>query len=207
MTVESWLAFCAIALLATATPGPAVLLVSTNCLIVGFKKSLLTVVGNITGLMLMSSCSVLGLSAIVLHSAIAFTVIKVLGALYLVYIGLNLWRKGIAPLEANPPGKVDKSSFNLFIQGVLVALTNPKAIIFTTALFPQFIVVSESLLPQFILLVGTFMTLSFICLAGYSLLAHGARKRAVKVTSGKFMGRVFGSTFIGAGCLLATAPR
>ena len=69
MAFENWLAFCSIALLATATPAPAALLVSTNSLLVGVKKSLFTILGNITGLLVMSALSVLGLSAILARRA------------------------------------------------------------------------------------------------------------------------------------------
>ncbi|WP_444938784.1 LysE family translocator [Microbulbifer sp. JMSA002] len=207
MQIESWLAFCSIALLATATPGPATLLVSTNSLMYGFKKSLITVLGNISGLLLMSSFSVLGLSAIVLNSAIAFTVLKIAGAIYLIYMGVNLWRKGITPMELKQTKKGKKHTISLYFQGILVSVTNPKAIVFTTALFPQFIVVSESLLPQFTVLVLSFMCSSFVCLSTYSYLARRAKNKTAKIFSGPIAGKVFGSTFIGAGCILASASR
>ena len=81
MQIESWLAFCAMALLATATPGPAALLVSVHSVSYGFKKSLMTVLGNVSGLFVMSTFSVLGLSTLVLHSAVGFTLLKLAGAL------------------------------------------------------------------------------------------------------------------------------
>ncbi|WP_299941923.1 LysE family translocator [uncultured Microbulbifer sp.] len=207
MQFESWLAFCSIALLATATPGPAALLVSVNSLSVGFKKSLVTVLGNISGLFIMSGFSVLGLSVVVLHSAIAFTAVKILGAMYLIYMGFKLWRNGIGKLEGSISQNAKVSIFGLYAQGIFVALTNPKAIVFITALFPQFISGSEPLLPQFTFLVFSFMFLSFICLSTYSLLAQSARFSANRVVSGKVPGRIFGSTFIGAGYFLATASK
>ena len=207
MTFESWLAFCSIALLATATPGPAVLLVSVNSLAVGFKNSLVTVLGNISGLFLMSVFSVLGLSAVVLHSTIAFTTIKVLGAAYLIYMGLKLWKNGIRNIEVQEIVKVKSNAFSLYSQGVFVALTNPKAIVFTTALFPQFIVVSEPLLQQFSLLVISFMALSFSCLSAYALLAQRAKSGTKRIVSDKALGKIFGSSFIGAGCFLAATSK
>lgn len=207
MQIESWLAFCSIALLATATPGPATLLVSTNSLMFGFRKSLITVLGNISGLLLMSSFSVLGLSAVVLNSSIAFTVLKVAGAIYLIYMGVNLWRKGIAPMELKQAKKGKKHNISLYFQGILVSITNPKAIVFTTALFPQFIVVSEPLLPQFTVLVLSFMFSSLVCLSTYSYLAQRAKNKTSKLFSGTLAGKVFGSTFIGAGCILASASK
>ena len=207
MEIRSWLAFCSIALLATATPGPATLLVSTNSLMYGFSKSLITVLGNISGLLLMSSFSVLGLSAIVLNSAVAFTVLKIFGAIYLTYMGVNLWRKGIKPLDLKDVPQGKKHNLSLYLQGILVSITNPKTIVFTTALFPQFILPSEPLLAQFSVLVISFMSSSLICLSTYSYLAHRAKNKTAKLLANSVTGRVFGSIFIGAGCILASVSK
>ena len=207
MQFESWIAFCSIALLATATPGPAALLVSMHSLSFGVNKSLATVVGNVTGLFVMSGFSVLGLSAVVLHSAVAFIFVKVLGAMYLIYIGIKLWRNGVETIDVGETKSAKNSVFSLYTQGVIVALTNPKAIVFTTALFPQFIDVSDTLLPQFLILVFSFMSLSFICLCTYSLMVQRTKAKVKSAASGKRLGKVLGSTFIGAGCFLATASR
>ena len=204
MQFESWFMFCSIALLATATPGPAALLVSINSISFGFKKSLLTVVGNVTGLFIMSTFSVLGLSAVVLHSTSAFTLIKIFGAIYLAYLGVKLWINGISNVEIDSTKKTKGSSLSLYTQGVLVALTNPKAIIFTTALFPQFIVSSEPLIFQFSVLVISFMLLSFLCLSSYALIVQRTKVRTKNMKSHKFIGKIFGALFISAGCILAT---
>jgi homoserine/homoserine lactone efflux protein len=201
---ENWFVFCSIALLATATPGPAALLVSINSLSFGFKKSIITVLGNVTGLFIMSTFSVLGLSAVVLNSTVAFTVIKILGAVYLVYLGFKLWVNGVGNIEVSSTKKTKGSSLSLYTQGVLVALTNPKAVVFTTALFPQFIVASEPLMFQFSILVLSFMLLSFICLSSYALVAQRAKARTMNARVQKLLGKIFGATFIGAGCILAT---
>ncbi|MGL1957847.1 MAG: LysE family translocator [Colwellia sp.] len=204
MQFENWFMFCSIALLATATPGPAALLVSINSLSFGFKKSLVTVLGNVTGLFIMSTFSVLGLSAVVLHSTVAFTVIKIYGAVYLVYLGFKFWVNGIGNIEIGLTKKAKGSSLSLYTQGVLVAFTNPKAVIFTTALFPQFIVVADPLIFQFSILVLSFMLLSFICLSSYALVAQCAKARTMNTRVQKLLGKTFGATFIGAGCILAT---
>ena len=196
--------FCSIALLATATPGPAALLVSINSLSFGFKKSLVTILGNVTGLFIMSTFSVLGLSAVVLHSTVAFTVIKLLGAAYLAYLGFKLWVNGVGTIEVGSTRKSKGSSLSLYTQGVLVALTNPKAVVFTTSLFPQFIVAADPLMFQFSILVLSFMLLSFICLSLYALIAQRAKARTINTQVQKLFGKIFGAIFIGAGCILAT---
>ena len=204
MQFENWFMFCSIALLATATPGPAALLVSINSLSFGFKKSLVTILGNVTGMFIMSTFSVLGLSAVVLHSTVAFTVIKLLGAAYLAYLGFKLWVNGVGTIEVGSTRKSKGSSLSLYTQGVLVALTNPKAVVFTTALFPQFIVAADPLMFQFSILVLSFMLLSFICLSLYALIAQRAKARTINTQVQKLFGKIFGAIFIGAGCILAT---
>lgn len=204
MQFESWLLFSSIALVATVTPGPAVLLVTTHSLQFGTLRTIMTIIGNISGLLIMSACSVLGLNALIIYSATAFTSIKVFGAAYLIYMGVKLWRKGILQPKQGLGDSEKQSWVKLYIQGLLVALTNPKAIVFTTALFPQFIIVSEPLLPQFTILVSTFMSLSALCLLVYSIASSKAQKYSVNIFSGKRIGKIFGSAFVGAGTLLAT---
>ena len=207
MEFETWLSFCSIALLATATPGPAVLLVSIHSLSFGFRMSLATVLGNVTALLIMSAVSVLGLTALVVYSAFSFTLVKIIGAGYLVYLGVKLWKSGI---HFEPP-TVNRDSRGklvaLYGQGLLVALTNPKAIVFTTALFPQFIVTSEPLMPQFSVLIVTFMALSFVCLTTYSVLANRTKIKFSGRLSSRLLGKLFGGTFIGAGFFLASTSR
>ena len=204
MQFENWFMFCSIALLATATPGPAALLVSINSISFGFKKSLITVLGNVTGLFIMSIFSVAGLSAVVLHSTEVFIAIKIFGATYLAYLGFKLWVNGVGNIEVGSIKKTKGSYLSLYTQGVLVALTIPKAIIFTTALFPQFIVATGNLMLQFSILVLSFMLLSFVCLSSYALVAQRAKASTMNARGQKLLGKIFGTTFIGAGCILAT---
>lgn len=194
-----------IALAAALSPGPAVLVVTTNSLQYGPSRAVLTILGNISGLFLMSLCSVIGLSTIIVYSSLGFTVVKTAGALYLIYIGLKYWQNGIA-LSANDPdsGKCkEKSGIRLYTQGLLVALTNPKAIAFTSALFPQFINPSAPLAPQFLILVSSLMFCSFSCLFCYAHLSESTGRRAFFFINGRAWGKAFGSLFIASGLALA----
>ena len=207
MYFETWLGFCSIALVATVIPGPAILLVSTHSLQFGTLCSLIAVAGNVTGLFIMSACSILGLSALVMISSTAFTVIKIIGAIYLLYMGIKIWRSGVQLNTINSEFQAKFSPWRLYSQGLLISLTNPKAIIFTSALFPQFIVVSEPLLPQFLILVVTLMMCSFLCLFSYSLLSQKLKAGSKKYVSGSVLGKVFGTMFIGAGGVLAISTQ
>lgn len=207
MPLESWLLFSSIAFVATVTPGPAVLLVTTHSLQFGPKRSVVTILGNISGLFLMSLCSVLGLSTLLIYSTTAFMIIKILGAVYLVYLGIKLWLHGVNRADVISETFRPAGPLHLYRQGLLVALTNPKAIIFTTALFPQFVVASRPLAGQFALLVSTFMSFSFLCLVAYAIASHIAKQRTRPWLSAKVTGRLFGGVFVLAGVALATASR
>jgi threonine/homoserine/homoserine lactone efflux protein len=209
--LEIWLAFCFIAFIAASIPGPAILLVATHSLQFGVLRSLITALGNISGLFIMSGCSILGLTALVALSSTVFTVIKVVGALYLLYLGIKVWRSGVQlnNIESNSKSinQLKFKAWRLYLQGLLISLTNPKAIIFTSALFPQFIKVNEPLALQFIILVLTLMMCSFTCLFLYSLLSQKLKAGSQKYISNKLLGRIFGTTFIGAGGVLAVSVR
>ncbi len=207
MDLENLLIFISIALVATITPGPAIMLVSINSVKYGINKSIITILGNISGLFVMSLLAVLGLSTIILYSAPAFFAVKIVGALYLLYLGVKLWRDG---LSFSDPGidnivntKNTPPNYKLYLQGLLIALSNPKAIAFTTALFPQFIESSQPLTNQFVILVSIFMLLSFTCLLGYSLLAIKTKNHTSNILARNFAGKAFGLIFIGSGIALA----
>lgn len=207
MALESWLLFSSIALVATLTPGPAVLLVTTHSLQFGPMRSILTILGNISGLFIMSLASVLGLSTLIFLSSTVFTIVKTCGAVYLVYLGVKLWWHGIVD-NRNPVMRSGSGGIlQLYSQGLFVALTNPKAIAFTTALFPQFITADQPLVGQFSLLVATFMSFSFLCLVAYAFAGHKAKQHGGAWVTGKLTGRVFGGIFVMAGLALAGASR
>lgn len=211
MNFDSWLLFASIALVATLTPGPAVLLVSTHSVSFGTKYSIATMLGNVSGLFVMSLLSVLGLSAIILHSAPIFLTVKLLGACYLIFLGVKIWRKGLG-LNAVPTAEKSivprrPNLMKLYANGLLVALTNPKAIAFTTALFPQFIQADRPMLPQFSILIMTFMFLSFVCLLGFAMMAERAKMGSARIRMSGFAGKAFGGAFIGSGLFLATVTQ
>lgn len=211
MELDSWMLFASIALMATLTPGPAILLVSTHSVSFGTRQSVPTMLGNISGLFIMALLSVMGLSAIILHSAPVFAAVKFAGAAYLIYLGVRLWRNGMFDSSVQTAEGMSvcqrPRAAKLYTQGVFVALSNPKAIAFCTALFPQFIQTDKPMLQQFSILIVTFMFLSFICLFGYATVAEGTKNRSKKIGFPRVFNKLFGTAFIGSGILLATASQ
>lgn len=207
MTVESWIIYLALVTAATATPGPAILFIITNSTLYGWKRAAWSALGNIMGLFCLGVIAITGLGTILNTSLVFFNILKYAGAAYLIYLGIKIiFQKGVDFSSINTPARsTDISSQKIFLQALGVAISNPKAIVFLTALFPQFINVEQTLVPQFSILIITLMSFSFFFLMVY---AFGAQRmkiwlnRSDRIT---LFSRTSGSIFIGFGLLLATA--
>lgn len=207
MTLQSWFIYLTLVLVATATPGPAVLFIMTNASLHGWRKAVFAALGNIVGLFSLGIIAVTGLGTILQTSEIIFNVIRYAGAAYLVYLGMKMiFQEGLDFAKINHQTAVpDASTRKIFLQALGVAISNPKAIVFLTALFPQFITIDQALVPQFTMLIATLMSFSFSFLMLYALLAHSAKTWLAKPGRIKVVNRTSGSIFIGFGVLLATS--
>lgn len=210
MSIETILAYVIVAGLVTLSPGPAVLLALRNGVAHGIRSAMWSSLGNVSGLFCLSAAAMLGLGVLLKSSALLFGVVKVLGALYLFYVGL---RHVFGHVSALNPA-VDPTSGTstprplvLYREAFLMAASNPKPILFLTALFPQFIHANAPLIPQFFVLTGIYMGLSFVCLMGYALVAVRARKVLLKPNFAKWVNRVVGSAFISFGAALLALRR
>jgi homoserine/homoserine lactone efflux protein len=195
MTPSVFWLFCATSLVAVFTPGPAVMLALQNSSHYGWRRTVLSSLGNISGLLLLVSASAIGLGALLRSSATLFLLLKLLGAGYLIYLGIKQWRAGQAA-HSQQPHATNRSRFSLYREGLLLALSNPKAILFITALFPQFIARSTPLLPQLLIMTFTFMGLSFSALMTYAIAGHLARSSFVTTMQSRGFRRCSGSLFI-----------
>ena len=205
MTLQSWLLYLTFVFVATATPGPAILFITTNSLLNGWQKTIFAAIGNIMGLLCLGIVAITGLGAILQTSVVIYGLIRYFGAAYLVFLGIKLFFQKDQVLDQLKPNTHNASPYKLFFQAFGIALSNPKAIIFLTALFPQFINVNEALIPQFSALIFALMLSSFIFLLLYSILAHQARNWLAQSGRAKIVNKTSGSIFIGFGLLLATS--
>ena len=199
--------YLTLVIVATATPGPAVLFIMTNSTLHGWRKAAFAALGNIFGLFCLGIIAVTGLGTILNTSEIIFNIIKYAGAAYLIYLGLKLIFQKSFDFNTmkNQLISTDVSSQKIFFQAFGVAMSNPKAIVFLTALFPQFLDINEALIPQFSMLIATLMIFSFSFLMFYALLAHNVKTWLFKPNRIKAVNRTSGSIFIGFGVLLATS--
>ena len=172
MTFESWLAFVAASLVLTMTPGPSVLLGMVHSLNFGTRKTLFTALGDITANLIQMLLVALGLGVVIANSELAFQVIKWGGVLVLVYMSLRLWY-ATPELELATPETADARPARLFASGFLVAIGNPKALVFFTAFFPQFIDPAAGLSAQLLAMCPTMALLDFTFVMLYAVGAKG----------------------------------
>ena len=157
MTLQNFLFFLISTCLISAAPGSNMLLAFQFGVNYGIKKTLWTLAGLSMGLFILLTTSLLGLGLISTNAPFLLTIIKVVGALYLAYLGIKSWREADSELHNNQL-QVIPTPAQLFKTGVWVSLSNPKAILFFAAFFPKFINFSAPLLPQYLILtVGFFM--------------------------------------------------
>ena len=207
MTAESWIIYLTLVTAATATPGPAILFITTNSTLYGWKRTSWAALGNIIGLFCLGTIAITGLGTLLITSLVFFNVLKYAGAAYLIYLGIKIiLQKGIDFNSINTPAcSTDISSRRFFFQAFGVAVSNPKAIVFLTALFPQFIDIEQRLIPQFSILIITLMSFSFFFLMVYAVGAQRMKLWLNKSERITLFNRASGSIFIGFGLLLATA--
>ena len=209
MHVHTLVAFTAVAAVAILSPGPATLLALRNSMAWGPRTAVWSTLGNVCGLFCLSAAAMLGLGVLLQSSALLFGVVKLLGAGYLFWIGLRqLTGRGItlAPVDGAPAAP-RPAPLRLFVEALLTASTNPKPILFFTALFPQFIDAQAPLLSQFLVLTGLFMALSFASLVTYAALASRARALLSRPRFTLWLNRGVGAIFVGFGAALLTLRR
>lgn len=204
MSLATWWLYVAMVFVISATPGPNMLLVMVSGARHGFRAAVATMAGCLSALLGMLSLSAAGLSALLLAFPAVFDALRLAGAAYLAWLGIQIWRAPVlpsaAPDEAPPPQSTAGSRFR---RGFLVAASNPKAILFAAAFFPQFLDPAHPQLPQFVILLLTFVVIEVgwyaIYAAGGQRLTAALRKPAVL----KLFNRATGGLFIGFALLMA----
>lgn len=209
MTTELFVAYLLATSVVMAIPGPTVLLVISYALAHGRKASLACVMGVALGDATSATASLLGLGALMATSAEAFTVLKWLGAAYLLWIGIKMWRQepSLPVLDSEGEAALKMSQTKVFWHTYLVTSLNPKGFTFFMAFLPQFIAPNAAIAPQLLLLGATFVVLGMINATIYALTASAIRARIRKPSTLKVMNRIGGSLLIGAAAMTATLRR
>ena len=222
MTLSTWWLFLVMTFVVSATPGPNMLLVMSTSARHGVRAAVLAMAGCMTALLIMMSLSAAGLGALLQSFPAVFDALRLTGAAYLAWLGIQCWRSpvqdatdapptadthsGPAPAHANAqPQPPMLAPGGVYRQGFLVAASNPKAILFAAAFFPQFIAPELPKLPQFTILLTTFTVVE---VAWYFVYAISGQRLSVYLQRAHVMrafNRLTGGVFVGFAGLMALA--
>jgi homoserine/homoserine lactone efflux protein len=210
VSLELWLAFAAAATVMILIPGPTTLMVMGHTMAGGPRTGALSLIGVVLGDICAITLSMLGFSALLATSAEAFTAMKWIGAAYLVYLGIRLWRAPPMKIELGEltPASTGKASAReAILQTFVVTLLNPKGILFFAAFLPQFIDPTRPLWPQVAVLTVTMNVLAAGIQGCWIAMMGQARNRIMSPRILKMMNRAGGAMLIGAGMLTATLKK
>jgi len=203
MTLHTWLAFVAATMVVLIIPGPTVLLVIGDALANRSRSAWGTVFGVGAGDTLAMALSLAGAGALLQASAAAFTFVKTLGGLYLIFLGirsiLNARRNEETVAESN--GEPSAHTVTRFGKACAVTLLNPKSILFFVAFVPQFISTRDSFLQQSVILLVTFVVLAMLNATAYAALARRIGSKLLTPRGRRRVGYATGGTLITAGAL------
>lgn len=204
MSFAIWLGFLLAAILIAVTPGPGAVLSMSIGMRQGYRAAFVAIVGLQVALLLHLLIVAIGFGALLAASEAAFAILKFVGAAYLVWLGVQKWRAPVQPVDAAVRVVARRG---LFLQGLLVNLTNPKAIIFIGALVPQFVTPATPLLPQYAAIAATLCLTDLLVMSGYALAAVrlGVWMHDPKLL--RLQNRLFGGLFVTAGSALAFSSR
>ncbi len=202
MSLEIWLSFLLACAAIQVMPGPVVLLVASYALGGGRSTGWATIPGVTLGDFTAMTISLAGAGAVLATSATLFTALKIAGAVYLMWLGIKMWRSKPA-LDDVQNTKGSKSNFSMFCNAYFVTALNPKSIVFFVAFVPQFVDTTAPVVPQFVILEITFLITATIAVVIWAALAGSLRTRFKRAATLKSVNRIGGSFLIGAGLLTA----
>lgn len=207
MTLSTWLLFVAAVLVLTVTPGPSVLMCISTSVQYGPRRAMVAALGSTTAIAGIMVLSMMGLGTVLAASETLFSALKWLGAAYLAYLGLSSLLSKTSSLAVPTASTAAVGGRAFFARGLLVGASNPKALLFFGALFPQFINTASPQLPQFVLLGATFVFFEIFWLTLYAMTAARARTWLQQPRRATLFNRLTGVVFLAAAGLLATTKR
>ncbi|MCX8771271.1 LysE family translocator [Vibrio parahaemolyticus] len=207
MQLDTWIYYTLAILVLTASPGPSSLLCLSKGVSSGFRLALTTALGSLSAITIILTLSFTGLGVVIASSEFVFNIIKWCGAAYLIWLGIQAFRSKQNDFAKSDSAQVSTSHVSAYTSGFIVGSGNPKAIIFFTALFPQFIDPTASLLNQYAIFAGTFVVFELSWLTFYALLGVKTSNWLFEAGRAKLFNRLTGGVFISAGVMLSTANR
>ena len=207
MEFNSWLAFLIGTIIVCGTPGPNMLQVMNSSIKYGIKPALFTMLGCFSGVYMLFIASMLGVGAFLLKYPAAFNILCYAGAAYLVYLGASAWLAS-SDESIKPSVSATPHSCKLILRdGFLVGISNPKALLFAVAFFPQFINPEAPKTIQFVILLASFAVIEFSWYMLYAFCGSKLSSLMKKARFRKGFDRFTGSLFIMFGVFLIIKPR
>ncbi len=212
MDLHIWFAYFAASWAIALSPGSGAVLSMTHGLAYGVKKTSATIAGLQLGLAVILLVAGVGVGALLLASATAFTVVKFAGAGYLIWLGLKQWRAhvGAVPAAGDAPAALsagEPSVRERFVTGFFTNVTNPKGIVFMVAVLPQFIDPARGLWLQLLILLVTTVAVDLVVMHGYAFLASRAQRWLATARARRAQNRVFGGVLMAMGASLLLVKR
>ncbi|MCF8970634.1 LysE family translocator, partial [Pseudomonas carnis] len=201
--LDTWLLFSGAALVVILIPGPLSLLMISNSLNFGLRRSYPAFLGGVFASICLLSASALGLGALLLASEQLFSALKIVGALYLFYLAWQSWQQSRLPSAgAEVPQSPAVPRFGaLFGRAFVLGASNPKDILFFAAFLPQFLSAEQAFLPQLLIMIATWTVLDLLCKLAYGLGAHGAARYLRSGSGQSWFNRTSAALFGGAGAM------
>jgi homoserine/homoserine lactone efflux protein len=203
--LQVWLAFVVASCVIAVSPGSGAVLSMSHGLSYGVRRTTATIVGLQLGLAVILLVAGLGVGAVLTASATAFTVIKVVGACYLLWLGWRQWRAPVAKIEGDAQASASEPELTAgqrVLRGFLTNVTNPKGIVFMAAVLPQFIQPTRPLWLQLLVLLATTVAVDVTVMHGYAWLAARLQGVLRSVRARRAQNRVFGGVLMAMGAFL-----
>lgn len=204
MALHTWWLYVITVFFVSATPGPNMLHVMARSIELGLVRSIAAMAGCFFAVLSLLTASALGLTALLLAIPGAFTVLRLAGAAYLIWLGYNAWTAKDAPIDIGS-GEVNPalSAGRVFAKAFAIGISNPKALLFAAAFLPQFIDAATPKGPQFAVMVGTFAVIEISWYFIYALGGRSVAQFLERPAPRKLFNRLTGGAFVAFGIAMA----
>jgi len=199
MDLHTWVAFFLASCLIAVSPGSGAVLSMSHGLSYGVRKTGATILGLQLGLLLILFIAGAGVGSLLLASETAFSIVKVLGACYLIYVGFSQWRAGSAGSLLGDGAAPAVPWQRRVLTGFLTNATNPKGIIFMVAVLPQFMTEARPLWTQLLVMAATTVAVDMVVMHGYAFGASALRRLMRSARAVRTQNRVFGGLLMAVG--------
>ena len=207
MSIETWLAFFVACWIISLSPGAGAIASMSSGLNYGFARGYWTALGLQLGLVVQIAVVAAGVGAVLAASALAFTLIKWFGVLYLLHLAWRQWRAPTMQVDETQAPRALGQPLGLVFRGLLINVSNPKAVVFMLAVLPQFLDVSRPLLSQYLIMGLTMITVDLIVMAGYTGLAARVLRLLRSPRQQRLLNRTFAGLFAAAAGMLTLVRR